>query len=84
MTTSSQIPAFQVLSEPFKGQANNNEYLTGIRNLETSQSKADHWIVGGMHLCWFGLLHQAHDWFLEIAFVCEVGMRVCVHPQGHK
>ena len=25
-----------------------------------------------------------HAWVLEIAFDCNVGMRVCVRPRGHK
>ena len=36
--------------------------------------------------CLNGFLNQARAWFLEIAFVHEVGMFacVCVRPQGYK
>ena len=27
-------------------------------------------------------LHFVHAWFLEIAFVCDVGMTVCVRPEA--
>jgi len=28
-------------------------------------------------------LNQARDWFLEFAFVYNIGMQVCVCSQGH-